>query len=60
MFTLKIETDNDAFFPDPRPEVARILKLAASQVMQGDPEMEDRRVYDINGNKIGYWELDHE
>lgn len=53
MFKLTITTDNAAFQPDPRPEVARILREVAERVEIGDISYHFRTVYDINGNDVG-------
>lgn len=54
-FTLKINCDNDAFYPpNCEGEVARIVAQLAYDIMTGDADM--NRVYpfrDINGNNIG-------
>lgn len=59
-FTLTIDCDNDAFSPDEGdgiPEIARILRHVADKV-------ESRRVHggimDINGSKVGEFDLTEE
>jgi len=58
MFTLSIETDNDAFVPMRKEwmfenyEIARILKEVAIQLESGK---EFGTISDINGNKVGNW-----
>jgi hypothetical protein len=56
-FTLSVQCDNDAFADgNLRPEVARILRDAAHKVEQdGDTS---RKIYDNNGNHIGFFELE--
>lgn len=50
MITITIHTDGAAFDPDPRPEVARILRDLADRLEAGhDPE----KLRDINGNAAG-------
>ena len=49
-FVLKIEADNEAFQPDPRVEVARLLRRAADKLEQGDMAGTLR---DFNGNTVG-------
>jgi len=49
MFTLTIETDNDAFSADPGAEIARILRFAADQVAGNGISS----LRDINGNTVG-------
>lgn len=46
------QLDNDAFQPDPRPEIARILRELADKIENG---MEEGRFFlrDLNGNKVG-------
>lgn len=57
MFTLKIETDNAAFEDDNLlAEVARILRVAADKVEQGDHPASLR---DVNGNKVGDLSFDN-
>jgi len=56
-FTLKIDTDNDAF-TYAGSEVARILREVADQ-MEGmdDSKTKCQTVRDINGNDVGrYWQ----
>ena len=52
MFTLSIETENEAFTNGDGEEIARILKEVASQVENGN---EFGTFRDINGNKVGNW-----
>lgn len=52
-FRLQIDMGNDAFVPDPGPEVARILREAATMIERG--AWEGRKVRDINGNTVGDW-----
>jgi hypothetical protein len=54
MFTLTIETDNDAFDADPREEVARLLEVTAAKLRAGH---EEGRCVDSNGNRVGRFEL---
>lgn len=53
-FTLTIECDNAAFERDPGPELARILKRCAADLRNGE---KGRKVFDVNGNSVGAWEL---
>ncbi len=55
MFTLTIETRNQAFDPDPFPEVARILRVLADDF---DAGLEPALLYDINGNSVGSCEYE--
>ena len=56
MFTLKFSTDNAAFSENPNDEVARILKEVALR-MTDYGEAKRGPIFDINGNKIGEFEL---
>jgi hypothetical protein len=61
-FELIIKIDNDAFKPDPVPEVARILRGLADKLEQtpGALVMGTReRVFDVNGNRIGFFDVIH-
>ena len=51
MFTLSIETENEAFTNDGE-EIARILKEVAIQLENGK---EFGTLKDVNGNKVGNW-----
>jgi hypothetical protein len=70
-FKLEFETDNDAFQDgNLTAEVVRILTVVATQVLRSDirnldPDLDGtetvsvtQSVRDINGNKIGTWQLD--
>ncbi len=48
---IEIETENDAFTPDPYPEVARILREIADSLGPGGHLPSVLR--DVNGNRIG-------
>jgi hypothetical protein len=49
-FTVKIVTENDAFEPDARDEISRILRRVARDVFDGLPFI---HVRDRNGNQCG-------
>lgn len=53
-FTLKIECINEAFDPDPRPEVHRILGEVADKVAK---RQRSGWIHDRNGNRVGHWEF---
>jgi len=54
MFSIQFETDNDAFKKNESAEVMRILKTIISDLRAGS---ETNGVCDINGNRVGGWEL---
>ncbi len=57
MFTLEIETDNDAFSTGRKGlEVARLLRKIAD-IVENDGRADRRRILDINGNSVGKWEI---
>lgn len=60
MFRLTIQTDNEAFQPDARPELARILVALADRIESGEDFSLYRNVCDINGNVVGKVKLEHE
>jgi len=56
MFTLKIETGNEAFADgDAGAELARILRYVATAVERGT---RGAPLYDINGNRVGRFDLE--
>jgi hypothetical protein len=62
MFSLEIYTKNDAFFdkdgnPDPVPEILNILKIVVAYLENGKTVAV---LYDTNGNKTGWLELDQD
>ena len=54
-FVLKINTDNDAFEPDPSAELARILRHTAAYIENGGDHYIGvyQTIHDINGNDVG-------
>ena len=54
MFTLKINTESDAFEDGIDLEVARILNTAAKKIESGATE---GRLQDVNGKTVGSFEL---
>lgn len=54
-FKLTIETGNDAFYPEPRDEIFRILQKLSARVIAGDPMT--GTILDVNGNDVGYYEF---
>ena len=58
MFTLKFDTDNDAFQNGDREfEIRRILHEVAEKIQYTISYDEEGIIHDINGNKVGSWEL---
>lgn len=59
-FNLTIDMDNDIFKGDPGGELRRILRVVAKLATDTDGEFPDyfpHIIRDINGNKIGQWEI---
>lgn len=54
MFTLRIETDNEAFTDNPKAEIARILRETADRLESGRYV---NKLRDLNGNTVGSAEL---
>ncbi|HEU0197011.1 MAG TPA: hypothetical protein VFQ88_07305 [Nevskiaceae bacterium] len=56
--TIKIETGNAAFDPEPE-EVARILRELADKVekSRGVEKGDEMSLFDANGNKVGTWRV---
>jgi hypothetical protein len=54
MLRVKIETDNAAFAGDGEQEVARLLRIVAERVADGQL---DGVIRDINGNRCGEFDL---
>lgn len=52
-FVLKVDTDNDAFTPEPASEVARILRGVADSLEAGEDFSHYRTLFDANGNDVG-------
>lgn len=54
-YQIEIRTDNDAFYPEPDPELARILRRLADRIETASPdELTDSiRLMDYNGNSVG-------
>lgn len=55
MFKIEIETGNAAFEDDRNMELARILRQIAERLENGE---DAGRVLDINGNKVGSFEIE--
>lgn len=56
-YLVRIETDNDAFYPDPGPELARILRTLADR-LEGEGSSEPIRLRDYNGNTVGMAQIE--
>lgn len=56
-FTVKIDTENAAFDPDPTPELARLLRAIADRIETGDDYGHFLTIYDVNGNDVGRFAL---
>jgi len=58
VFTLRIDTDNDAFSADEgRDEVARILRNLAEILWTKGPGDDTGLLRDVNGNTVGTWTM---
>jgi len=55
-FKLEIRCDNEAFADDPMIEVQRILQKVSENVIYRSVGA----CMDVNGNKVGTWEIDNE
>lgn len=53
---IRIDTENEAFAPDANVEIARILKRLSDEVSASD-WTETRNLRDVNGNKVGTYQL---
>jgi hypothetical protein len=52
--TITISTGNDAFQPDPKPEIIRILRLYIEALEKDTrPGIPTGKIFDINGNSVG-------
>ncbi len=54
-FELKIESENAAFADFPSMETARLLRQTAYKLLDGS---DSGVLMDINGNRVGDWDLD--
>lgn len=50
-YVIEIETDNDAFLPNPNDETVRILQELCCVLEQEEPAA--RALFDVNGNRVG-------
>ena len=59
MFTLTIETDNEAFSADPGAEIARIMQTVGHALINAPSRVDTcGKLRDINGNTVGKWEYE--
>lgn len=54
---LKIKSSNSAFTDNPQEEIARLLRHTANRIESG---VEEGKLMDVNGNKVGEWWMDIE
>lgn len=59
-FHLTITAENAAFYPDPAPEIARILREVANRIEAGESFDKYRNLHDANGNIVGTFALKEE
>ena len=57
MFRITMKTENAAFEDDRNMELARILRQIAERLENGE---DAGRVLDINGNKVGSFEMEED
>jgi hypothetical protein len=55
MFTVTINTRNQAFDVDPAVEIARILDRLSNKLIELGPGEAHGKVHDVNGNSVGVW-----
>lgn len=53
-FAVTFDTDNDAFHPEPGPEIVSILKGVIARIENGES---GGYIRDTNGNAIGAWSM---
>lgn len=59
-FKLHIDTQNDAFQPEPAQEIARLLREVADRIEREGVAWHYRNINDANGNPVGAFALkDH-
>ncbi len=56
-FTVAFDADNAAFEPEPEHEIARILRVIAERVENGEDISHFKTIFDINGNDVGRYSL---
>lgn len=56
-FTIKIDTDNDAFQPDPADEIVRLLLAIAARIQGEGLSGYYETIRDVNGNDVGRFAL---
>lgn len=60
MLKVNIATNNDAFQPDARYEVVRILRKLAENIEAAGIPDRSINLYDANGNRVGVLEVEGE
>ena len=53
-FTLSFNMDNASFEVAPEIKINTILHLVGDRILNGET---DGRIFDVNGNSIGYFEM---
>ncbi|HWC37359.1 MAG TPA: hypothetical protein VG476_02465 [Acidimicrobiales bacterium] len=56
-FSVRFDCDDDAFHPEPGPEIARILRVVADRMEAGEDASRPVVIRDINGNVVGTYKL---
>lgn len=56
-FKLNIHADTAVFWPDPKPELARILRTIADKLDQDEDVSHFLTIHDVNGNDVGRYAL---
>lgn len=56
-FTIAVHTDNEAFDPDPAPELVRILRKIADRVEREGFSGFFETIHDVNGNDLGRYAM---
>jgi hypothetical protein len=56
-FRLNIHTENEAFDPDARIELVRLLRETAGYIERGGDIVHYQTIFDLNGNDVGRFAL---
>lgn len=54
LFSLKIESGNEAFSEYPREEIIRILQDVIDKIRYGEDNYISKTLRDVNGNNVGH------